>query len=61
MNATDKRILDFHLANLEYGIGSSVYSASLKDWDHDDDFAFDGSHMMGLFLILNWLYKRIKV
>lgn len=52
MNATDKRILDFHLANLEYGIGASVYSASLKYWDHDDSFSFDGSHLMSNFFLI---------
>uniref|UniRef100_A0A915E8E6 Lysine-specific histone demethylase n=1 Tax=Ditylenchus dipsaci TaxID=166011 RepID=A0A915E8E6_9BILA len=55
MNSTDKRILDFHFANLEYGIGSTLNSTSLKEWDQDDSFEFEGSHMMGgslTFLVL---------
>lgn len=47
MNSTDKRILDFHFANLEYAIGTSLTNSSLKEWDQDDGFEFDGSHLMG--------------
>uniref|UniRef100_A0A914BWE4 SWIRM domain-containing protein n=1 Tax=Acrobeloides nanus TaxID=290746 RepID=A0A914BWE4_9BILA len=46
MNTTDKRILDFHFANLEYGNGASLYSTSLKEWDQDDIYEFEGCHMM---------------
>lgn len=49
MNTTDKRILDFHFANLEYGNGASLYSTALKDWDQDDIYEFEGCHMMSKF------------
>lgn len=47
MNATDKRILDFHFANLEYANGTLLINSSLKEWDQDDGFEFEGSHLMG--------------
>lgn len=47
MNSVDKRILDFHLANLEYAIGGSLDSVSMKDWDQDDPYGFAGSHITG--------------
>ena len=47
MNNVDKRILDFHLANLEYAIGAPLDKVALKDWDLDDPHGFAGSHMAG--------------
>ncbi|KAI1711721.1 flavin containing amine oxidoreductase domain-containing protein [Ditylenchus destructor] len=64
MNSTDKRILDFHFANLEYGIGGSLYSTSLKEWDQDDVFEFEGSHMMvkeGYSDIIRELARDLRV
>lgn len=43
MNNYDKRILDFHLANLESSIGAPLRTVALKDWDQDDPYVFDGS------------------
>jgi hypothetical protein len=51
MNNHDKRILDFHLANLEFGIGAPLRTVALKDWDQDDPNGFSGSHMTGKFKI----------
>ena len=45
MNAMDLRILDFHLANLEYAVGAPLNTVALKDWDLDEPFGFAGSHM----------------
>uniref|UniRef100_A0A914MS53 Uncharacterized protein n=1 Tax=Meloidogyne incognita TaxID=6306 RepID=A0A914MS53_MELIC len=45
MNDYDKRILDFHLANLESSIGAPLRTVALKDWDQDDLYGFDGSHI----------------
>ncbi|KAH7662424.1 AOF2 protein, partial [Aphelenchoides avenae] len=46
MNETDKRILAFHFANLEYANGAPLSSTSFKDWDMDGEHEFEGSHMM---------------
>lgn len=51
MNATDKRILDFHFANLEYANGAPLSLTSFKHWDMDSEHEFEGNHMMGVFLI----------
>ncbi|GMT28265.1 hypothetical protein PFISCL1PPCAC_19562, partial [Pristionchus fissidentatus] len=45
MNGYDRRILDFHLANLEYANGTKLRNLSLKHWDQDDDNEIAGSHM----------------
>ncbi|KAI3409877.1 Lysine-specific histone demethylase 1A [Globodera pallida] len=58
MNRVDKPILDFHLANLEYGIGAQLERVSMKDWDQDDPYGFAGSHMTvkeGLGLLIGRL------
>uniref|UniRef100_A0A914I0B2 Lysine-specific histone demethylase n=1 Tax=Globodera rostochiensis TaxID=31243 RepID=A0A914I0B2_GLORO len=58
MNRVDKRILDFHLANLEYGIGAQLERVAMKDWDQDDPYGFAGSHMTvkeGLGLLIGRL------
>ncbi|KAJ1630856.1 hypothetical protein T492DRAFT_75660 [Pavlovales sp. CCMP2436] len=34
----------WHTANLEYGLGAAVDSASAKNWDYDDRFEFGGVH-----------------
>jgi len=59
MNDYDKRILDFHLANLESSIGAPLRTVALKDWDQDDLYGFDGSHITGKFLIQIY-FKNLK-
>ena len=60
MNNVDKRILDFHLANLEYAIGAPLDKVALKDWDLDDPHGFAGSHMAGkIYLNLKQNDKNI--
>ncbi|KAL3091816.1 hypothetical protein niasHS_004532 [Heterodera schachtii] len=64
MNNTDKRILDFHLANLEYAIGAPLDKVSMKDWDQDDPYEFAGSHMTvkeGLGYLVGSLCKDLHV
>ncbi|KAL3094890.1 hypothetical protein niasHT_025694 [Heterodera trifolii] len=61
MNNTDKRILDFHLANLEYAIGAPLDKVAMKDWDQDDPYGFSGSHMTvkeGLGFLIGRLCKK---
>ncbi|KAL3102688.1 hypothetical protein niasHT_027776 [Heterodera trifolii] len=64
MNNTDKRILDFHLANLEYAIGAPLDKVAMKDWDQDDPYEFGGSHMTvkeGLGYLVGRLCNDLKV
>ncbi|CAK5010213.1 unnamed protein product [Meloidogyne enterolobii] len=53
MNDYDKRILDFHLASLESSIGAPLRTVALKDWDQDDLYGFDGSHITGSCKFIN--------
>ncbi|VDK44011.1 unnamed protein product [Anisakis simplex] len=43
----DRSIINFHLANLEYAIGTTLENSSMKDWNQDDDYELDGPHCMG--------------
>jgi len=45
LNASDRQILDWHLANLEFANATPLSYLSLQHWDQDDDFEFQGSHM----------------
>uniref|UniRef100_A0AAF5Q306 SWIRM domain-containing protein n=3 Tax=Wuchereria bancrofti TaxID=6293 RepID=A0AAF5Q306_WUCBA len=47
MNEMDKRILDFHIANLEYFIGSSIDEVSLKYWNQKANYGLEGPNMYG--------------
>uniref|UniRef100_A0A914V6G4 Amine oxidase domain-containing protein n=1 Tax=Plectus sambesii TaxID=2011161 RepID=A0A914V6G4_9BILA len=47
MNLLDRRILDWHIANLEYANATWLNNLSLKHWDQDDEFEFAGCHMSG--------------
>ncbi|MCP9264193.1 hypothetical protein DINM_022208 [Dirofilaria immitis] len=47
MNEMDKRILDFHIANLEYFIGASIDDVSLKHWNLKADYGMQGPNMYG--------------
>ncbi|KAM3721875.1 Lysine-specific histone demethylase 1A [Dirofilaria immitis] len=60
MNEMDKRILDFHIANLEYFIGASIDDVSLKHWNLKADYGMQGPNMydeelnvMFIYLLLN--------
>ncbi len=41
-----KRLLRWHIANLEYGCAAPLDSISLMHWDQDDPFAFLGEHAL---------------
>ncbi|KHJ97063.1 SWIRM domain protein [Oesophagostomum dentatum] len=45
MNQRDRRLLDFHFANLEYVSGGTLDRLSLQHFDQEDEFQFTGSHM----------------
>jgi hypothetical protein len=47
LNVSDRQVLDWHLANLEFANATPLSDLSLKYWDQDDEFEFTGSHMTG--------------
>jgi hypothetical protein len=49
LNVSDRQVLDWHLANLEFANATPLSDLSLKYWDQDDEFEFTGSHMTGIF------------
>ena len=42
--ALEGRVLEWHVANLEYGCSAPVHAVSAAHWDQDDAFATDGAH-----------------
>ncbi len=47
MSVSDRQVLDWHFANLEFANATPLSDLSLKHWDQDDEFEFTGSHMTG--------------
>ena len=47
MTVSDRQVLDWHFANLEFANATPLSDLSLKHWDQDDEFEFTGSHMTG--------------
>lgn len=45
LSSSDRRVLDWHFANLEFANATPLNNLSLKHWDQDDDFGFSGSHL----------------
>lgn len=74
LSATDRQILDWHFANLEFANATPLKNLSLKHWDQDDDFEFIGNHTTvkngyscvpialteGLDIRVNTAVKRIR-
>ena len=48
LSTSDRQVLDWHLANLEFANATPLSNLSLKHWDQDDEFEFSGHHMTGL-------------
>jgi hypothetical protein len=40
----ERRLLEWHLANIEYSAASHVDELSLRHWDQDSEVAFEGAH-----------------
>lgn len=47
MQVTDRRVLDYYFANMEYASGNQLKNLSLKHWDQDNAHEFSGSHNVG--------------
>uniref|UniRef100_A0A915KRH2 Amine oxidase domain-containing protein n=1 Tax=Romanomermis culicivorax TaxID=13658 RepID=A0A915KRH2_ROMCU len=44
LNQKDRRMLDWHFANLEFANAATLDQLSLKNWDQDDVHEFGGFH-----------------
>lgn len=44
MNHFERRLMDWHIANLEYANATSINDLSMKNWDQDDAYEFPGDH-----------------
>ena len=42
----ERRLLHWHLANLEFANASQLHQISAQQWDQDDEYAFVGPHCM---------------
>jgi [histone H3]-N6,N6-dimethyl-L-lysine4 FAD-dependent demethylase len=40
----ENRLMNWHIANLEYGCGNNLNDLSLNHWDQDDDYELNGDH-----------------
>ncbi|CAF1159169.1 unnamed protein product [Didymodactylos carnosus] len=48
LSIQDRRILDWHCANLEFANAAPLSCLSLKYWDQDDEYEFSGCHLTGV-------------
>ena len=46
LSEQEVRVMNWHIANLEYGCGAELDKVSLPFWDQDDVFAFGGDHCL---------------
>ncbi|VDP97083.1 unnamed protein product, partial [Trichobilharzia regenti] len=44
LNKDERCVLDWHLANLEFANATELHNLSLRHWDQDDLFEFNGEH-----------------
>ncbi|KAM6184896.1 lysine-specific histone demethylase 2 [Rhynchocyon petersi] len=61
----EEQVLHFHLSNLEYACGSSLYQVSARSWDHNEVFAqFAGDHALltpGYSIIVEKLAEGLDI
>lgn len=46
MTAEDRAVLQWHLANLEYGCATNLLNVSNLEWDQDDEYNWEGNHCL---------------
>jgi len=46
LDEDEQRVLEWHVANLEYGCASDVANVSLLHWDQDDEHSWEGPHCL---------------
>ena len=58
----EDRLLQWHVANIEYSTAADVNDLSLRHWDQDDKTAFEGSHCVireGFGAVVEWLANKV--
>ena len=58
-----RRIIDWHIANLEYANATSIDKLSMKNWDQDDAYEFPGDHYVitnGYDVVVDQLVQKAK-
>ena len=58
----EDRLLQWHVANIEYSTAADVNDLSLRHWDQDDKTAFEGSHCVireGFGAVVDWLANKV--
>jgi monoamine oxidase len=59
-----KKLLYWHVANLEYGMGTDLRPCSIDHWDQDDEFDVTGSHYFvkqGYSSVINYLSRNLTI
>ena len=46
MSAEERAVLQWHLANLEYGCATNLKTVSNLEWDQDDEYNWEGDHCL---------------
>eukprot|EP00051_Salpingoeca_urceolata_P018212 m.254378 g.254378 ORF g.254378 m.254378 type:complete len:1039 (-) comp19145_c0_seq5:59-3175(-) len=46
LTAAARNVIDWHVANLEFANATTLDTLSLRHWDQDDQFEFDGPHLI---------------
>ncbi|KAL6066055.1 Lysine-specific histone demethylase 1A [Balamuthia mandrillaris] len=60
----ERQLFDWHVANLEYGCAAELGDVSLREWDQDDQYEFEGQHCLlprGYSLVLEELGKGLDI
>ena len=54
-----RRLLDWHMANLEFANATTLHKLSMRSWDQDDPYEVQGSHcfLPGTELLLSAFWK----
>ena len=58
MSTDEQSVLQWHIANLEYGCASDLSKVSLEHWDQDDQFSWEGAFV---FLLHTYIYSCDKL
>ena len=45
LDAKQRRLINWHVANLEYGCAAELSKVSLKYWDQDDSYEWAGDRI----------------
>eukprot|EP00483_Globobulimina_turgida_P005521 UN05531 len=64
MSLEEFNLWNWHFSNLEYSNATDLINLSLKDWDQDDEYAFNGDHCLiqeGYSAIINGMVDGVNI